>query len=76
MKSNFEVAFSKKVSKFLKKLSKSDEKQLIIILESINEIKSNPYDSKLLKGELAGKRRKRKDPYRIIFQINKKSNEI
>jgi len=76
LKSNFEVAFSKKVSKFLKKLSKSDEKQLIIILESINEIKSKPYDSKLLKGELAGKRRKRKDPYRIIFQINKKSNEI
>ena len=62
--------------KFLKKLSSSDEKQLTIIFESINEIRNNPYDSKPLKGEFSGKRRKRKDPYRIIFQIDKKSNEI
>ena len=76
MKGNFEVAFSSKVAKFLKKLHSSDEKQLTIILESINEIKHNPYDSKPLKGEFTGKRRKREDPYRIIFQIDKKSNEI
>jgi len=57
-------------------LSISDKKQLTVILKSINEIKYNPHDSKLLKGEFAGKRRKRKDHYRIIFQIDKKSNKI
>ena len=76
MKNSFDILLSRKASKFIKKSADLDKKQVNYILIALKEIRLNPYDSKPLKGKHVGKRRKRKDPYRIIFKIEKKSNEI
>jgi mRNA interferase RelE/StbE len=73
---DYELVFDTNAEKFLKKLSKKDGKTAKILLNAIKEILRNPYNSKSLKGIFRGYRRIRKDPYRIIFIINKKSNEI
>ena len=74
--SAYKLTFTSKAEKYLQKLSKKDEKRAKILLNTIKKILKDPYNSKLLKGKLKGTRRVREDPYRIIFRINKKSNEI
>ena len=73
---DYDLIFDSKVEKFLKKLAKKDKQKVQMLLDAIKEIPKDPYNSKPLKGLLKGNRRLKKDPYRIIFRINKDSNEI
>ena len=70
---DYKVRYSKPVIKYLKNLSKKDEKQLIFILKAIDEIKNNPNDSVILYGKFKGRKRKRKGKIRIIFELNDKN---
>lgn len=67
---DYEIIYSPQSDKYLKKLSKRNKKDLILIRDTINSIPNNLHNSKLLKGQYKGFRRVRKDPYRIIFKIN------
>jgi mRNA-degrading endonuclease RelE of RelBE toxin-antitoxin system len=71
---DYKLIIAKKPDQYLMKLSKKDKKILQLIIDGIEEIKNNPYNSSILKGQFKGKRRKRKGLYRIIFKINKNTN--
>ncbi|MDR2966708.1 MAG: type II toxin-antitoxin system RelE/ParE family toxin [Methanobacteriaceae archaeon] len=66
---DYEVIYSPQSDKYLKKLSKRNKKDLIMIKDAIHSIPKNLHNSKLLKGQYKGFRRIKKDPYRIIFKI-------
>ncbi|KZX10281.1 type II toxin-antitoxin system RelE family toxin [Methanobrevibacter curvatus] len=55
----------------IRSIKKLPKDEISILLESIDEIQISPNDSKILKGKLQGCIRKRKDPFRIVFKINK-----
>ena len=71
---DYEIIYSPQSDKYLKKLSKRNKKDLILIRDTINSIPNNLHNSKLLKGQYKGFRRVRKDPYRIVFKINVNSS--
>ena len=66
---DYEISYSPQADKFLKKVSKKNKKDLIMLKEAIHSIPKNFHKSKLLKGQYKGFRRIRKDPYRIIFKL-------
>lgn len=69
----YRVEFSLRAMKAFKRIPETWQKRLSRIIESL---KSAPYQGKKLQGELAGYYSVRVWPYRIIYQINKKSITI
>ena len=72
----YEVDFSNKSLKFLHKLSKTDAKLVTNLLETIKEIKNNPFEYKKMMGRFKETLREKHGDYRIIFEINKEDNVI
>jgi addiction module RelE/StbE family toxin len=65
---------SDKAKKNLKKIAKKDKKGAKIILDGLDEIQKNPHDFEFLKGKFKGKRKYKKNNYRIIYEIRTKKN--
>ncbi|OGD62018.1 hypothetical protein A2160_00435 [Candidatus Beckwithbacteria bacterium RBG_13_42_9] len=64
------LEYKPQVLKQLKKISLNEKKKIIRKLENLLE---DPLAGKPLKGELEGLKSLRAWPYRIIYQLNKKS---
>ncbi len=62
----YEITFDINAKKILKKLKKSEQKN---ILNKIKNLRENPYMGKRLSGNLYGLWRLRFDKYRILYQI-------
>lgn len=68
-----QVILSKEAQKNYGRLSKSAQMK---IKKKLIALQQNPYVGKKLSGELEGDRSLRAWPYRIIYLIDKKQNEI
>ena len=72
MDKKYNITYTRKSLKFLEKLSKKDKDLTNTIIDTIEYIANNPYDSKKLKGQLKGLNRIQVGKYRVIFKIYKK----
>ena len=68
-KSDYELVYSDRVTKFFKRLVKKDKTLAESLLKSIEEIKNDPFDSDLMQRNFKGAKKKRKGKYKIIFDI-------
>jgi len=67
------ISYSKKAEKQFLKLPKNQQKK---ILKRTKILKQNPFSGKKLKGEFKGLLSLKAWPYRIIYQINKKTKTL
>ncbi|KZX16781.1 plasmid stabilization system protein [Methanobrevibacter filiformis] len=67
---DYEINYSEKASKVLKKLVKKDKLLVKNIFNVVKEISHNPHDCENLKGKFEGAKKIRKGNYRIIFDID------
>jgi len=71
--SAYELEYSNQVNNFFKNIKK-DNKASEIIFKLIEEVVEDPFDSDSMQPPFKGARKKRKGKYRVIFDINSKSN--
>jgi len=71
---NYTIRLHPQVDRFLNRISKKDKKTLEIILKAIKEIRDNPHGCELIQGSLET-RKKRKGNYRILYRINKSTQQ-
>lgn len=67
------VLLSKEAQKHYKKLPQSEQKK---IKKKLLSLQQNPHSGKKLEGELKGQRSLRAWPYRIIYEVNEKRQQI
>lgn len=69
---SYEIDISDELDKKFSKLAKKDRKQLMIIHKKVEEIRSNPYHYKPLKGDMKGSRRVHIDKsFVLTYEIDK-----
>ncbi|RLE39325.1 type II toxin-antitoxin system mRNA interferase toxin, RelE/StbE family [Candidatus Woesearchaeota archaeon] len=74
---SYDLAISEKVDKKFSKLSKKNKKQLKIINKKIQEILTNPYHFKPLRGDLKGARRIHIDKsFVLVYEIDEKNKLV
>lgn len=72
----YNIIIKPSVKKYLLKLSKKNKKDTDTILNSIEELIINPYNSNFLKDSSDKERKIRKGKYRIIFLIFEDKKEV
>lgn len=74
---DYELGISEELEKKFDKLAKKSKKQLLIIHKKIEEIRSNPYHFKPLKGDKKGTRRVHIDKsFVLTYEIDENDRVI